>query len=77
MKLDELASGINKRRAIQRAVFDNLVQLLSPAKEPYRPKKGRSNVVMFVGLQGSGKTTTIAKCVSSVSRNLLLSLIHI
>ena len=61
VKLDELASGINKRRAIQRAVFDNLVQLLSPAKEPYRPKKGRSNVVMFVGLQGSGKTTTIAK----------------
>eukprot|EP00591_Stephanopyxis_turris_P010612 CAMPEP_0195529104 /NCGR_PEP_ID=MMETSP0794_2-20130614/31536_1 /TAXON_ID=515487 /ORGANISM="Stephanopyxis turris, Strain CCMP 815" /LENGTH=86 /DNA_ID=CAMNT_0040660353 /DNA_START=18 /DNA_END=274 /DNA_ORIENTATION=+ len=27
VKLDELASGVNKRRTIQRAVFDNLVGL--------------------------------------------------
>ena len=25
------------------------------------PRKGRSNVVMFVGLQGNGKTTTVTK----------------
>lgn len=61
VKLDELASGINKRRAIQKAVFNNLVNLVSPNKEPYKPKKGRCNVIMFVGLQGSGKTTSIAK----------------
>ena len=61
VKLDELASGINKRRAIQKAVFDNLVGLVSPSKTPYKPKKGKCNVVMFVGLQGSGKTTSIAK----------------
>jgi signal recognition particle subunit SRP54 len=61
VQLDELASGVNKRRAIQRAVFNNLVQLLSPDKAPYQPKKGKCNVVMFVGLQGSGKTTSIAK----------------
>lgn len=61
VKLDDLASGINKRRAIQKAVFDNLVGLVSPSKTPYKPKKGKCNVVMFVGLQGSGKTTSIAK----------------
>lgn len=61
VKLDELASGVNKRRTIQRAVFDNLVGLVTPSKVAYKPKKGKCNVVMFVGLQGSGKTTTIAK----------------
>ena len=30
-------------------------------KPPFKPKKGRANIVMFVGLQGSGKTTTCAK----------------
>ena len=61
--LAELASGLNKRRMIQKAVFDELVNVLSPEKEPVELKKtrGKSNVVMFVGLQGSGKTTTIAK----------------
>ena len=29
--------------------------------EPYKPVKGKSNVFMFVGLQGSGKTTTCTK----------------
>ena len=28
-------------------------------------KKGKPNVVMFVGLQGSGKTTTCMKCALS------------
>ena len=36
--------------------------MLQPAEnKPYDFKKGRSNVVMFVGLQGSGKTTTCTK----------------
>jgi signal recognition particle subunit SRP54 len=29
--------------------------------KPYQPVKGRANVIMFVGLQGSGKTTTCTK----------------
>jgi signal recognition particle subunit SRP54 len=43
------------------AVFDELVKLVDPHAEPFRPKKGKSNVIMFVGLQGSGKTTTCTK----------------
>jgi signal recognition particle subunit SRP54 len=42
-------------------VFDELVALVDPHAEPFRPKKGRSNVIMFVGLQGAGKTTTCTK----------------
>src|SRR6201996_5204701 len=48
----------SKKRLIQQAVFDDLVQLVDPHAEPYKPKKGKSNVIMFVGLQGAGKTTT-------------------
>ncbi|KAH0840500.1 signal recognition particle protein SRP54 [Fonsecaea monophora] len=50
-----------KKRMIQQAVFEHLVQLVDPHAEPYRPKKGRSNVIMMVGLQGAGKTTTCTK----------------
>lgn len=51
----------NKKRLIQQAVFDQLVQLVDPHAEPYKPKKGKPNVIMFVGLQGAGKTTTCTK----------------
>ena len=51
----------NKKRLIQQAVFDRLVELVDPHAEPYKPKKGRSNVIMFVGLQGAGKTTSCTK----------------
>ncbi|MCJ1365902.1 Signal recognition particle [Acarospora aff. strigata] len=57
----ELAPGINKKRLIQKAVFDELVKLVDPHAEPFKPKKGKPNVIMFVGLQGSGKTTTCTK----------------
>lgn len=55
------ATNNTKRRTIQQAVFDHLVHLVDPHAEPYKPKKGKSNVIMFVGLQGAGKTTTCTK----------------
>jgi len=33
------------------AVFDELVSLVDPGVEPYKPKKGHPNVIMAVGLQ--------------------------
>jgi signal recognition particle subunit SRP54 len=35
--------------------------MLTSKKQPYKMEKGKPNVVMFVGLQGSGKTTTCTK----------------
>ena len=35
------------------AIFDELVTLVDPGVEPYKPKKGHSNVIMAVGLQVS------------------------
>jgi signal recognition particle subunit SRP54 len=61
INLEELATGLNRRRVIQQAIFEELCEMLSPGKKPFAPKKGRSNVIMFVGLQGSGKTTSCTK----------------
>ncbi|CCI49496.1 unnamed protein product [Albugo candida] len=57
----ESAAGVNRRRLIQKAVLDQLIQILQSKKKPFKLKKGGCNTVMFVGLQGSGKTTSIAK----------------
>ena len=35
--------------------------MVEAKKAPYVPEKGKSNVIMFVGLQGSGKTTSCTK----------------
>ncbi|KAI1419767.1 signal recognition particle protein [Xylaria sp. FL1777] len=57
----DLPPAVNKKRLIQKTVFDELVKLVDPHAEPFKPKKGKSNVIMFVGLQGAGKTTTCTK----------------
>ncbi|GLD69055.1 signal recognition particle 54 kDa protein, partial [Lates japonicus] len=59
--LEEMASGLNKRRMIQHAVFKELVKLVDPGVKAWTPTKGKNNVIMFVGLQGIGKTTTCSK----------------
>ena len=56
-----LAPTVNKKRLIQKTVFDELVKLVDPHAEPFKPRKNKPNVIMFVGLQGSGKTTTCTK----------------
>lgn len=56
-----LQSNANKAKVVQHAVFEALVALLNPVTKPYEIKHGRPNVVVFVGLQGCGKTTSICK----------------
>lgn len=61
VNLKDQPSGINKKRLIQKTVFDELCALVDGQTEPYKPKRGKPNVIMFVGLQGAGKTTTCTK----------------
>ena len=51
----------NKKLMIQKSVIKALQELLTSKKKPYTMIKGKQNVIMFVGLQGSGKTTTCTK----------------
>lgn len=54
--------GLNKKKLIQKAVFDELCELVDCKEaELFKPKKKQTNVIMFVGLQGAGKTTTCTK----------------
>jgi signal recognition particle subunit SRP54 len=62
-KLNE-QTGSNLRKLILQAVCSEMTGMLSVDRKPFEPKKGKPNVVMFVGLQGSGKTTTCTKYAS-------------
>jgi hypothetical protein len=57
--LDDANQSLTK--LVQRAVVDELTGLLSCDAKAYKMKRGKPNVILFVGLQGAGKTTTIAK----------------
>eukprot|EP01106_Pelomyxa_sp_JSP_P017503 TRINITY_DN71_c0_g1_i1.p1 TRINITY_DN71_c0_g1~~TRINITY_DN71_c0_g1_i1.p1 ORF type:complete len:490 (-),score=159.40 TRINITY_DN71_c0_g1_i1:31-1500(-) len=61
VNLPELAAGLSRANLIKQAVFDELVSLLDPKVKPFYPTKGKPSVLMMVGLQGSGKTTTVTK----------------
>ena len=61
ISFDDQVAGLNKQRMIQMAVFRELLKLVDPGVPEYKPAKGKANVIMFVGLQGSGKTTTCTK----------------
>jgi signal recognition particle subunit SRP54 len=56
-----LPAGSNRKRYIAKAVFDELVALVDTHEKPYEPKPKKTNVIMLVGLQGAGKTTTCTK----------------
>jgi signal recognition particle subunit SRP54 len=60
--LDEtLARGISRREHIIRVVWDTLALFLGEKPVPLTIHPGKPNLVMMVGIQGSGKTTTIGK----------------
>lgn len=73
-------SSANKRKKLQKIVFDELCGLVDSHEEPPKPKKlsqagksvskngkktkkmvAESHIIMFVGLQGAGKTTSCTK----------------
>lgn len=57
---EEVASSINPGDLFVKIVKDELTELLGGESEPLN-LKGNPATLMLVGLQGSGKTTTIAK----------------
>jgi len=61
VNLTDVAAGLNRAKLIRQVVVEELKNLVDPGVKPYNPKKGKTNVIMLVGLQGSGKTTTATK----------------
>ena len=54
-------SGANMRKLIQKAVLEEITKMLDSENEPFKPVRNKHNIIMFVGLQGAGKTTTCMK----------------
>ena len=60
--LDEsLPRGVSRREHIVKVVWDTLAYYLGEKTVPLTINPGKSNLVMMVGIQGSGKTTTVGK----------------
>ena len=59
---DSTASSraLNLAKVVQKAIVDELIALF-PAQKGYKMRRGKSNTILFVGLQGPGKATSIAK----------------
>lgn len=51
----------NMKKLIRQTVIEELINILNTDRKPYEFKRGKQQVVMFVGLQGAGKTTTTTK----------------
>lgn len=60
-KTEKAPSGVNLKKLVHKTIFDSLVDLVDAGNKSWKPTKGKSNVIMMVGLQGSGKTTTCTK----------------
>ncbi len=60
--LDEnLPRGISRREHIVKVVWDTLAYFLGEKAVPLAINPGKPNLIMMIGIQGSGKTTTIGK----------------
>ena len=58
---EKVPPGIPRREHVIKVVYEELTRLLGERHIPIRIKPGKRNVLMLVGIQGSGKTTTAAK----------------
>jgi signal recognition particle subunit SRP54 len=57
---EKLPPGLDKRAHVVKVVYDELSEFLGKPSE-LKLEPGKSKVLLMVGLQGSGKTTSVAK----------------
>ncbi|MEM3745824.1 MAG: signal recognition particle protein Srp54, partial [Candidatus Bathyarchaeia archaeon] len=58
---EEVPPGIPRKEHVLKVVYEEIVRLLGEKPVPLNIKPGKRNILMLVGVQGSGKTTTAAK----------------
>ena len=58
---EKLPRGMSRKEHIIKLLWDILSEYLGGKVKPIRFDPGKTNILMFVGVQGSGKTTTIGK----------------
>ncbi len=58
---EELPPGIPRQKHVVSIVHDELVKVLGGKAQKLKIEPGQVNVLLFVGIQGSGKTTVVGK----------------
>ncbi|MHA1969415.1 MAG: signal recognition particle receptor subunit alpha [Candidatus Hodarchaeales archaeon] len=58
---DEIPMAVSRRDYILKVIYDELTKLLGERYEPLRLNPNETSILMFIGIQGSGKTTSIGK----------------
>ncbi|MHA2327034.1 MAG: signal recognition particle receptor subunit alpha, partial [Candidatus Hodarchaeales archaeon] len=58
---DEIPPGISRVNYTLKVIYDELAKLLGKKYSPLRLNSDKTSVLMFIGIQGSGKTTSIGK----------------
>lgn len=58
---EKVPPGIPRKEHVIKVIYEELVRLLGEKPAPLNIKLGKRNILMLVGVQGSGKTTTAAK----------------
>ncbi|MFQ5711039.1 MAG: signal recognition particle receptor subunit alpha [Candidatus Geothermarchaeales archaeon] len=58
---EEIPPGLTRKEHVTKVIYDELTSLLGGSAPKLMVKKGKTNVFMLVGIEGSGKTLTCAK----------------
>jgi len=58
---EKIMKGLNPGEQVVKIVNEELIKLMGTDAEPIRFAEGKKTVIMMVGLQGAGKTTTAGK----------------
>ncbi len=56
---DEIPMAVSRRDYTLKVIYDELTKLLGKRYEPLRLNPNETSILMFIGIQGSGKTTSI------------------
>ena len=65
----EVLKSIKPDQMIIKLVQDELIKILGDNNEPLNFQKNSLTKILFCGLQGSGKTTTVAKIANDIKKN--------
>jgi signal recognition particle subunit SRP54 len=58
---DKIPPGLSRRDYTLKVIYDELTNLLGKKHDPLRLNPNETTVLMFIGIQGSGKTTSIGR----------------
>ena len=58
---EKMPPGISRREHVIKVVYEELTRFVGEKPVPLNVEPGKRKIIMLVGIQGSGKTTTAAK----------------